>query len=82
MTKKKSNYDPNYALKAKINNVLESYSNDFLFDFSSEDNRTKIMNELVNEISELASYKIGVWYVRKKSWRGGLKKNKKKFDIA
>jgi len=78
MNKKKSTYDPNYALKAKINNVLESYSNDFLFDFSSEDNRIKIMNELVDEISELQSYKIGVWYVRKKSWRGRLKKNKKK----
>ena len=62
-----------YDLKYKIKKVLDNYQTDFLYDFTLEKNRDKLLNEILYAIEESVVGRVGIKVLNKQK-----QKSKKK----
>jgi len=49
-----------YDLKYKIKKVLDNYQTDFLYDFTLEENRDKLLNEILYAVEKSVVGRIGI----------------------
>jgi len=62
-----------YDLKYKIKKVLDNYQTDFLYDFTLEKNRDKLLNEILYAIEESVVGRVGIKVLNKQKQKS--KKN-------
>ena len=69
-----------YDLKHKIKKVLDNYQTDFLYDFTLEKNRDKLLNEILYAVEKSLVGRIGIQVLIKQKQKSKQKKSEKTID--